>query len=83
MDFFVYFSAKTDPETKTEVLGREKTETEFKNSTTAQHKYRHMKWGPGGVTHRPCPNMWTYQAEPHSYCSLVFLVRWNIGTMLV
>ena len=25
---FVYFSAKTDPET--EVLGREKTETEFK-----------------------------------------------------
>ena len=27
---FVYFSAKTDPETETEVLGREKTETEFK-----------------------------------------------------
>ena len=25
---FVYFSAKTDPETETEVLGREKTETE-------------------------------------------------------
>ena len=27
---FVYFSAKTDPDTETEVLGREKTETEFK-----------------------------------------------------
>ena len=27
---FVYFSAKTDPETETEVLGRAKTETEFK-----------------------------------------------------
>ena len=25
---FVYFSAKTDPETETEVLGRAKTETE-------------------------------------------------------
>ena len=27
---FQYFSAKTDPETETEVLGRAKTETEFK-----------------------------------------------------
>ena len=27
---FVYFSAKTDPETETKVLGREKTETELK-----------------------------------------------------
>ena len=27
---FVYFSAKTNPETKTSVIGCEKTETEFK-----------------------------------------------------
>ena len=27
---FVYFSAKTDPETETKVLGRETTETKFK-----------------------------------------------------
>ena len=27
---FLYFSAKTDPETETEALGHEKTETEFK-----------------------------------------------------
>ena len=26
---FLYFSAKTDPKTETEVLGHEKTETEF------------------------------------------------------
>ena len=45
---FVYFSAKTDPETETEVLGREKTETEVKIPQQPNTKIYTVKIQRGG-----------------------------------